>query len=75
MLHNTTTIWKKKFREEDYLVTQSPPTYRRMSSREDGGSDVFSRLGAGTQDPFPGGSIQKYMGKVIEYIHYYLDTC
>lgn len=35
-----------------------------MTSREDAAADVFSRLGAGIQDPSPGGNIQKYTGKV-----------
>lgn len=39
--------------------------YRRNISREDG--DVFSRLGAGTLDPLPGGSIRDYNGRVSSY--------
>lgn len=35
-----------------------------MTSREDTAADVFSRLGAGPQDPVPGGSIREYSGKV-----------
>lgn len=36
-----------------------------MTSREDAtAADVFSRLGAGPQDPVPGGSIREYSGKV-----------
>lgn len=37
-----------------------------MTSREDNATaaDVFSRLGAGIQDPVPGGSIREYSGKV-----------
>ncbi|XP_021701207.1 kinesin-like protein KIF21A isoform X4 [Aedes aegypti] len=45
-------------------VPTSPPVYRRGTSREDTGGDVFSRLGAGTQDPSPGGNIKEYMGKL-----------
>ncbi|XP_055382078.1 kinesin-like protein KIF21A isoform X2 [Condylostylus longicornis] len=33
-------------------------------STSGGGGDVFSRLGAGTLDPAPGGSIQKITGKI-----------
>ncbi|XP_058815616.1 kinesin-like protein KIF21A isoform X3 [Topomyia yanbarensis] len=44
-------------------IPTSPPAYRRGTSREDTG-DVFSRLGAGTQDPSPGGNIKEYMGKL-----------
>lgn len=33
-------------------------------SREDAPADVFSRLGAGTQDPAPGGLIREYSGRV-----------
>ncbi|XP_058451537.1 kinesin-like protein KIF21B isoform X5 [Malaya genurostris] len=44
-------------------IPTSPPVYRRGTSREDTG-DVFSRLGAGTQDPSPGGNIKEYMGKL-----------
>ncbi|XP_055852546.1 kinesin-like protein KIF21A isoform X1 [Episyrphus balteatus] len=53
--------------EEDVTPPpQSPPVYRKMISREDNnaGGDVFARLGAGTQDPAPGGSIQKVTGKI-----------
>ncbi|XP_049549454.1 kinesin-like protein KIF21A isoform X4 [Anopheles darlingi] len=46
---------------EDEVPT-SPPVYRRGISREDNG-DVFSRLGAGTQDPLPGGNIKELNGK------------
>lgn len=43
----------------------SPQAYRRMLSREDAPpADVFSRLGAGIQDPVPGGLIREYNGKV-----------
>ncbi|XP_053692673.1 kinesin-like protein KIF21A isoform X2 [Sabethes cyaneus] len=44
-------------------VPTSPPVYRRGTSREETG-DVFSRLGAGTQDPSPGGNIKEYAGKL-----------
>lgn len=44
-------------------VPPSPPLFRRMTSREDNG-DVFSRLGAGIQDPSPGGTIRESNGKV-----------
>ncbi|XP_055632289.1 kinesin-like protein KIF21B isoform X3 [Toxorhynchites rutilus septentrionalis] len=44
-------------------VPTSPPVFRRGTSREDNG-DVFSRLGAGTQDPSPGGNIKEYIGKL-----------
>ncbi|CAH1707311.1 unnamed protein product [Chironomus riparius] len=40
----------------------SPIVYRRNISREDG--DVFSRLGAGTLDPTPGGSIRDFNGRM-----------
>jgi hypothetical protein len=40
--------------------------YRRNISREDG--DVFSRLGAGTLDPTPGGSIRDFNGRVSNFI-------
>uniref|UniRef100_A0A182MUL0 Kinesin motor domain-containing protein n=1 Tax=Anopheles culicifacies TaxID=139723 RepID=A0A182MUL0_9DIPT len=43
-------------------VPTSPPVYRRGVSREDNG-DVFSRLGAGTQDPQPGGNIKELNGR------------
>ncbi|XP_053663221.1 kinesin-like protein KIF21A [Anopheles marshallii] len=43
-------------------VPTSPPVYRRGISREDNG-DVFSRLGAGTQDPQPGGNIKELNGR------------
>lgn len=43
---------------------QSPPVYRRAFSREDSNVDVFSRLGAGTVDPVPGGTIREIVGKV-----------
>lgn len=43
----------------------SPLVYRRLTSREDTATDVFARLGAGTQDPIPGGAIREYSGKVI----------
>lgn len=43
----------------------SPQVYRRQISREDApAADVFARLGAGTQDPVPGGVIREYSGKV-----------
>ncbi|XP_052564724.1 kinesin-like protein KIF21A isoform X6 [Culex pipiens pallens] len=48
---------------EDNDIPTSPPVYRRGTSREDTG-DVFSRLGAGTQDPSPGGNIKEYIGKL-----------
>lgn len=51
---------------EDNDIPTSPPVYRRGTSREDTG-DVFSRLGAGTQDPSPGGNIKEYIGKVGRY--------
>ncbi|XP_062546330.1 kinesin-like protein KIF21A isoform X2 [Armigeres subalbatus] len=50
--------------EDTNDVPTSPPVYRRGTSREDAGGDVFSRLGAGTQDPSPGGNIKEYMGKL-----------
>lgn len=35
-----------------------------MISREDAtGADVFARLGAGTQDPVPGGAIREWNGR------------
>ncbi|XP_070495238.1 kinesin-like protein KIF21A isoform X4 [Chironomus tepperi] len=40
----------------------SPIVYRRNISREEG--DVFSRLGAGTLDPTPGGSIRDFNGRM-----------
>ncbi|XP_055713660.1 kinesin-like protein KIF21A isoform X3 [Phlebotomus papatasi] len=49
--------------DSDALPPQSPPVYRRMGSREDTSGDVFSRLGAGMQDPPPGGSIREFNGK------------
>ncbi|XP_059619317.1 kinesin-like protein KIF21B isoform X1 [Phlebotomus argentipes] len=49
--------------DSDALPPQSPPVYRRMGSREDASSDVFSRLGAGNQDPPTGGSIREFNGK------------
>lgn len=43
----------------------SPQVYRRQISREDApAADVFARLGAGVQDPVPGGLIREYSGKV-----------
>lgn len=54
---------RKKCRDDDQ---QSPQIYRRATSREDStAADVFSRLGAGTVDPVPGGTIREYSGKVI----------
>lgn len=47
---------------EETEMPPSPPVYRRGISREDG--DVFSRLGAGTSDPTPGGSIRDFNGRV-----------
>jgi kinesin family protein 4/21/27 len=44
----------------------SPIVYRRNISREEG--DVFSRLGAGTLDPTPGGSIRDFNGRVSVYL-------
>lgn len=55
---------QKKIRDDDQQTPSSPQIYRRMTSREDTATDVFSRLGAGTQDPVPGGSIREYSGKV-----------
>ncbi|XP_065081255.1 kinesin-like protein KIF21B isoform X2 [Ochlerotatus camptorhynchus] len=49
--------------EDANEIPTSPPVYRRGTSREDTG-DVFSRLGAGTQDPSPGGHIKEYAGKL-----------
>uniref|UniRef100_A0A1B0EZ17 Uncharacterized protein n=1 Tax=Lutzomyia longipalpis TaxID=7200 RepID=A0A1B0EZ17_LUTLO len=49
--------------ENDAVASQSPPVYRRMSSREETSGDVFSRLGAGMQDPPPGGRIREFDGK------------
>lgn len=41
-----------------------------MTSREDTAIDVFARLGAGTVEPAPGGSIREYSGKVrIKMFH------
>ncbi|XP_041775006.1 kinesin-like protein KIF21B isoform X5 [Anopheles merus] len=48
--------------EDSNDVPTSPPVYRRGISREDNG-DVFSRLGAGTQDPQPGGNIKELNGR------------
>ncbi|XP_050076489.1 kinesin-like protein KIF21B isoform X2 [Anopheles maculipalpis] len=48
--------------EDTNDVPTSPPVYRRGVSREDNG-DVFSRLGAGTQDPQPGGNIKELNGR------------
>uniref|UniRef100_A0A8W7MIA6 Kinesin motor domain-containing protein n=1 Tax=Anopheles arabiensis TaxID=7173 RepID=A0A8W7MIA6_ANOAR len=48
--------------EDSTDVPTSPPVYRRGISREDNG-DVFSRLGAGTQDPQPGGNIKELNGR------------
>ncbi|XP_053673774.1 kinesin-like protein KIF21B [Anopheles nili] len=48
--------------EDSGDVPTSPPVYRRGVSREDNG-DVFSRLGAGTQDPQPGGNIKELNGR------------
>jgi hypothetical protein len=45
-------------------MPNSPPVYRRATSREDTAGDVFSRLGAGLQDPAPGGNIREFNGKV-----------
>lgn len=46
--------------ENDLIPPPSPPVYRRGISREDSvAGDVFSRLGAGQQDPAPGGSIRE----------------
>lgn len=47
----------------------SPIVYRRNISREDG--DVFSRLGAGTLDPTPGGSIRDFNGRVSASVIYF----
>lgn len=55
--------------DSDALPPQSPPVYRRMGSREDTSGDVFSRLGAGMQDPPPGGSIREFNGKVNKLMH------
>ncbi|XP_055550940.1 kinesin-like protein KIF21A isoform X2 [Wyeomyia smithii] len=49
--------------EDTNDIPTSPPVYRRGTSREDTG-DVFSRLGAGIQDPSPGGNIKEYNGKL-----------
>uniref|UniRef100_A0A182MZD8 Kinesin motor domain-containing protein n=1 Tax=Anopheles dirus TaxID=7168 RepID=A0A182MZD8_9DIPT len=49
--------------EDTNDVPTSPPVYRRGLSREDNGGDVFSRLGAGTQDPQPGGNIKELNGR------------
>ncbi|XP_031616973.1 kinesin-like protein KIF21A isoform X2 [Contarinia nasturtii] len=51
-------------KDDDQQTPPSPLIYRRMTSREDTATDVFSRLGAGTQDPVPGGSIREYSGKI-----------
>lgn len=42
---------------------RTPLAYRRMASREEN-VDVFARLGAGTQDPTPGGRIRSCTDKV-----------
>lgn len=52
-------------------IPPSPPVYRRAISREEN-SDVFSRLGAGIQDPVPGGNIREFAGKVIINIFIYI---
>lgn len=41
----------------------SPQVYRRQIS-DAPAADVFARLGAGVQDPVPGGLIREYNGKV-----------
>lgn len=51
---------------------QSPPVYRRAFSREDSNVDVFSRLGAGTVDPVPGGTIREIVGKVSLVYRFHL---
>ncbi|XP_055600576.1 kinesin-like protein KIF21B isoform X2 [Uranotaenia lowii] len=51
--------------EDSYGDTPtSPPVFRRGTSRDDTTGDVFSRLGAGTQDPSPGGHIKEYTGRL-----------
>lgn len=58
-----TKQYQTKCRDDEQ---QSPQIYRRATSREDSmAADVFSRLGAGTVDPVPGGAIREYAGKVI----------
>lgn len=50
---------------DDAEQPSSPLVYRRQISREDApAADVFARLGAGVQDPVPGGLIREYSGKV-----------
>lgn len=50
---------------DDAEQPSSPQVYRRQISREDApAADVFARLGAGVQDPVPGGLIREYSGKV-----------
>ncbi|XP_055302871.1 kinesin-like protein KIF21B isoform X4 [Sitodiplosis mosellana] len=49
--------------DDDQQTPPSPQVYRRMTSREDTATDVFSRLGAGTTEPAPGGSIREYSGR------------
>ena len=48
---------------DDDNMTRTPQPLRRLLSRED--SDVFARLGAGPQDPTPGGVIRVTNEKVI----------
>lgn len=51
--------------DADQQSPSSPQVYRRQISREDApAADVFARLGAGVQDPIPGGLIREYSGKV-----------
>ena len=54
----------KNIRDDDQQTPQSPQVFRRMQSREDTATDVFSRLGAGIQEPPGGGQIREYSGKV-----------
>lgn len=62
---NLLTNHESSIRDDDQLPPQSPQVYRRATSREnETAADVFSRLGAGTTDPVPGGSIREYSGKV-----------
>lgn len=49
--------------QRDDDITRTPQTLRRLLSRED--TDVFSRLGAGPQDPTPGGIIRATNEKVF----------
>lgn len=51
------------YRDDDMGSPKTPLTFRRMISREEN-VDVFSRLGAGTQDPTPGGKIRMCTEKV-----------